>query len=98
LPEQYYAQENYGCNKEYLPEKIGIDRVVGATVHKAFLTLKLLQALRTINFYTTTVFHFPLLKKIKEATAMRLSATGMEMNDPVAPMFAHLVRKKAKGI
>ena len=39
------------------------------------------------SFHTFTVFHLPFLKTTKAAIAMAVSATGMAMNAPVAPIL-----------
>ncbi|SCY65920.1 hypothetical protein SAMN02927903_01952 [Flavobacterium caeni] len=43
--------------------------------------------------YTLTSFHFPRLNKMKLATVMAVSATGIAMNTPSGPIFKDLARK-----
>jgi len=49
-------------------------------------------------YHTLTAFHLPFLKTIYAAIAIAVSATGMAMKAPVAPILSVLDSNNASGI
>ena len=52
----------------------------------------------SINYYTATFFHLPLLNRTYAQRVMAVSATGTAINTPVGPKFKYSESKYANGI